>query len=115
MSALPDSARPYSCVVSRAIESWASSDAARASMRTNRARDTQPELALRCAVHALGMRYRVSVRPLQAVRRIADPVFTRVKVAVFLDGCFWPRAGRSMEANDQPSCFSRPGMMSLEA
>jgi DNA mismatch endonuclease, patch repair protein len=84
-----DPARPYSCVVGSATESWASSDAVRASMRANRARDTQPELALRCAIHALGLRYRVSVRPLPAVRRTADLVFTRVKVAVFLDGCFW--------------------------
>jgi DNA mismatch endonuclease (patch repair protein) len=58
-------------------------------MRANRARDTHPELALRRAVHALGLRYRVSVRPLPAVRRTADLVFTRAKVAVFLDGCFW--------------------------
>lgn len=58
-------------------------------MRANRARDTHPELALRRAVHALGLRYLVSVRPLPAVRRTADLVFTRAKVAVFLDGCFW--------------------------
>jgi DNA mismatch endonuclease (patch repair protein) len=58
-------------------------------MRSNRGRDTQPELALRRAVHALGLRYRVSIRPLPQVRRTADLVFTRAKVAVFLDGCFW--------------------------
>ncbi|MFI1866510.1 hypothetical protein [Streptomyces jumonjinensis] len=28
-------------------------------------------------------------RPLPSLRRTADLVFTRVKVAVFLDGCFW--------------------------
>ncbi|MET7429077.1 very short patch repair endonuclease [Streptomyces flaveolus] len=69
--------------------SWASSDAARATMRANRSRDTKPELALRRAVHALGLRYRVSIRPLPSLRRTADIVFTRAKVAVFLDGCFW--------------------------
>ena len=58
-------------------------------MRSNRGRDTKPELALRRAVHALGLRYRVNTRPLLAVRRTADLVFTRAKVAVFLDGCFW--------------------------
>ncbi|WP_244221508.1 very short patch repair endonuclease [Streptomyces nigra] len=52
-------------------------------------RDTRPELALRRAVHALGLRYRVSVRPLPHLRRTADLVFTKAKVAVFLDGCFW--------------------------
>lgn len=58
-------------------------------MRANRGRDTRPELALRRAVHALGLRYRVSARPIPAVRRTADLVFPRAKVAVFLDGCFW--------------------------
>lgn len=58
-------------------------------MQSNRGRDTVPELALRRAVHALGLRYRVSVRPLPAVRRTADLVFTKAKVAVFMDGCFW--------------------------
>lgn len=73
----------------RLAQSWASSDAVRASMRSNKGRDTKPELALRRAVHAKGLRYRVSYRPLTSVRRTADLVFTRAKVAVFLDGCFW--------------------------
>jgi DNA mismatch endonuclease (patch repair protein) len=58
-------------------------------MQSNKGRDTEPELALRRAVHALGLRYRVSARPLASVRRTADLVFTTAKVAVFLDGCFW--------------------------
>ena len=58
-------------------------------MQANKGRDTKPELALRRAVHALGLRYRVSVRPLPSIKRTADLVFTRAKVAVFLDGCFW--------------------------
>jgi DNA mismatch endonuclease (patch repair protein) len=70
-------------------KSWASSPGSRAVMRANRGRDTRPELALRSAVHALGLRYRVAGRPLPAVRRTADLVFPRAKVAVFLDGCFW--------------------------
>lgn len=61
----------------------------RRSMQSNKGRDTKPELALRREVHALGLRYRVSIRPLPKVRRTADLVFTKVKVAVFLDGCFW--------------------------
>ncbi|MFI7125727.1 very short patch repair endonuclease [Nonomuraea sp. NPDC050153] len=67
----------------------ASSEGVRKSMQSNRGRDTRPELALRRAVHALGLRYRVCVRPLPAVRRTADLVFTKAKVAVFMDGCFW--------------------------
>jgi DNA mismatch endonuclease (patch repair protein) len=70
-------------------DSWASSPAVRNVMRANKGRDTKPELALRSAVHALGMRYRVGMRPVPQVRRTADIVFTRAKIAVFLDGCFW--------------------------
>lgn len=70
-------------------ESWASSDGVRASMRANRGRDTNPEVALRSAVHALGLRYRVAVRPMKGLRRTADLVFPTERVAVFLDGCFW--------------------------
>jgi DNA mismatch endonuclease (patch repair protein) len=70
-------------------DSWATSEATRAVMRANRSRDTRPERALRSAAHAIGLRYRVSTRPLPRLRRTADLVFTRAKVAVFLDGCFW--------------------------
>ena len=69
--------------------SWASSEAARRSMRGNRNRDTRPEMAVRRAVHALGLRYRVAARPIRGIRRSADLVFRRSRVAVFVDGCFW--------------------------
>jgi DNA mismatch endonuclease (patch repair protein) len=55
----------------------------------NRSRDTKPELAVRRAVHGLGLRYRVGTRPLPSLRRTADLVFSKRKVAVFVDGCFW--------------------------
>jgi DNA mismatch endonuclease (patch repair protein) len=58
-------------------------------MRGNPGRNTGPERALRSAVHALGLRYRVGIRPEPDIRRTADLVFTRPKVAVFLDGCYW--------------------------
>jgi DNA mismatch endonuclease (patch repair protein) len=67
----------------------ASSVGVRKSMQSNKSRDTKPELALRRSAHALGLRYRVSVRPLPKVRRTADMVFSKAMVAVFLDGCFW--------------------------
>lgn len=69
--------------------SWASSAANRKTMLANRSRDTRPELQLRRAVHAMGLRYRVAMRPEASVRRSADLVFTRARVAVFVDGCFW--------------------------
>jgi DNA mismatch endonuclease (patch repair protein) len=72
-----------------ASSSWASSPAVRSVMQGNKGRDTRPEKALRSAVHALGLRYRTNVRPVLELRRSADLVFTRTKVAVFLDGCYW--------------------------
>ncbi|MYS73419.1 DNA mismatch endonuclease Vsr [Streptomyces sp. SID5926] len=58
-------------------------------MRANRGKDTAPELALRRLLHASGLRYRVDARPVPQVRRRADLVFPGVRVAVFVDGCFW--------------------------
>ncbi|CRK61391.1 Very-short-patch mismatch repair endonuclease (G-T specific) [Alloactinosynnema sp. L-07] len=60
-----------------------------ARMSRQRSRDTDTELALRRALHALGLRYRVHRRPLPGVRREVDVVFVRARVAVFIDGCFW--------------------------
>jgi len=71
------------------LESWASTPGTRASMRANRGRDTAPEMAVRRRLHALGLRYRVSIRPVANVRRTADIVFTKAQIAVFIDGCFW--------------------------
>ena len=70
-------------------DSWASSPAVRAVMKANRSRDTKPELALRSAIHGLGLRYRVDVPPIQGLRRRADLVFIKARVAVFSDGCYW--------------------------
>ncbi|SES09622.1 very short patch repair endonuclease [Actinokineospora terrae] len=58
-------------------------------MSRQRARDTGIEVALRKALHVLGLRYRVHQRPVRTVRREADVVFSRARVAVFVDGCFW--------------------------
>lgn len=69
--------------------SWASSPGVRRSMQANTGRDTKPEVALRRAVHAMGLRYYVNRRPIKSVRRTADLVFPRLRLAVFVDGCFW--------------------------
>ncbi|AXH95722.1 very short patch repair endonuclease [Ornithinimicrobium avium] len=65
-------------------------------------RDTAPELALRRALHAAGYRYRV-VHPVPGNRRRSiDIAFTRARVAVFVDGCFWhgcPEHGSQPRAN----------------
>lgn len=89
---------------SKPADSWASSPAVRNVMRGNKGRDTKPELALRSAVHALGLRYRVGLRPVPQVRRTADLVFTRAKIAIFLDGCFWhgcPEHHRPAKVNSE--------------
>lgn len=69
--------------------SFASSEAARRRMQQQQRRDTRPELAVRRAVHARGLRYFVHRRPLPTLRRSADLVFPSERVAVFVDGCFW--------------------------
>lgn len=58
-------------------------------MRRTRQRDTRAELLVRSAVHRRGLRYRVDRAPIPGVRRRADLVFARARVAVFVDGCFW--------------------------
>lgn len=58
-------------------------------MQAIRSRDTKPEWLIRRLVHAQGLRYRVAAKPLPNLRRTADMVFRPVKVAVFIDGCYW--------------------------
>ena len=67
----------------------ASSPASRAVMRGNRSTDTRPEVLLRSQLHRLGLRFRKNVRPSSEVRVRADILFSRYRIAVFLDGCFW--------------------------
>ena len=71
------------------VASWATSPATRRAMQANRRRDTAPEMAIRRLVHASGLRYRVDARPLPTARHTADMIFTRARVAVFIDGCWW--------------------------
>ena len=52
-------------------------------------RDTKPEMAIRRALWARGLRYRVDRAPIPGTRRRADIVFGPAKVAVYVDGCFW--------------------------
>jgi len=58
-------------------------------MLGNRSRDTRPELLIRRALHARGFRFRVDLRPEPSLRTRADIVFTRRRIAVYIDGCFW--------------------------
>ena len=72
-------------------------------MRHQATRNTAPEMRLRSTLHALGLRYRVHVRPLPELRRTADIVFAGARVAVFVDGCFWhscPEHGTAPSSNE---------------
>jgi len=67
-----------------------SSEAVSRVMRANRKRDTRPECRLRAELHRSGLRYRKNApvpTPIGSVR--PDIVFTRARLAVFVDGCFW--------------------------
>ena len=71
-------------------------------MQHTRQRDTPAEFAIRRLVHSEGLRYRIDRQPLQGIRRRADLVFGRARVAVFVDGCFWhccPRHATWPKAN----------------
>lgn len=60
-------------------------------MKGNRRSDTRPEKLLRSELHKRGMRFRKDL-PIdvgESRHPRPDIVFTRRKVAVFLDGCFW--------------------------
>ena len=62
------------------------SEAASRSKRANRKRNTRPELLLRKAAWALGLRFRTHVPGLPGN---PDLVFARARVVVFCDGDFW--------------------------
>lgn len=58
-------------------------------MRQQARRDTKPEILLRKALTKRGLRYRVDCAPVDDVRSKADVVFPRLRLAVFVHGCFW--------------------------
>lgn len=58
-------------------------------MRRQARKDTAAEIALRRELHRRGLRYRVEYPVPGMPRRRMDIAFTRAKVAVFVDGCFW--------------------------
>jgi DNA mismatch endonuclease (patch repair protein) len=72
-------------------------------MAAIRRRDTRPEVALRSALHRLGFRFRKDY-PIRANGKLTRPdiVFTKRRIAIFVDGCFWhscPQHGRPPRVN----------------
>ncbi len=68
------------------MSEWTSTAAGR-HLAGRRGRDTRPEVALRSALHAVGLRFRLH----RTVERGCTPdiLLPRHKVAVFVDGCWW--------------------------
>jgi len=58
--------------------------------RANRRTDTKPEVRLRSELHRRGLRFRKDfLIRVGEIRVKPDIVFTRRKLAVFVDGCYW--------------------------
>ena len=73
-------------------------------MKANRGRDTKPELELRSLLHANGLRYRVDrrIKTDSGIAARPDIVFPRLRIAIFVDGCFWhacPMHGEVPQSN----------------
>jgi DNA mismatch endonuclease (patch repair protein) len=70
-------------------------DAARsAQMAKVRGKDTKPEIRVRRALHAAGLRFRLHAKELPGK---PDIVFRSRRIAIFVHGCFWHR-------HDDPEC-----------
>lgn len=72
-------------------------------MAAIRRADTAPELKLRGAIHRRGLRFRKDYA-IRLEGRLVRPdiAFTKARLAVFLDGCFWhgcPEHGRPPKSN----------------
>ena len=73
-------------------------------MSTLARRDTAPEMLLRRELHRRGMRYRVQMKVPGNRRRTIDIAFPRVRLAVYVDGCFWhgcPEHGTQPATNSE--------------
>jgi DNA mismatch endonuclease, patch repair protein len=61
-------------------------------MRANLKTNTKPELAIRSLLHRRGRRFRTHLRIEHECGHVRpDIVFTRARLAIFVDGCFWHR------------------------
>lgn len=59
-------------------------------MRNIKGKNTKPEILLRRALHARGLRYRLHCRDLPGS---PDLVFPKYRAVIFVHGCFWHRHG----------------------
>lgn len=52
-------------------------------------KDNPRERAIRSLLHGRGLRFRIHHAAVAGTRRTIDIAFTRLRLAVFCDGCFW--------------------------
>lgn len=79
------------------------SAAVTAVMKANKRSNTKPEVAIRAVLHKIGYRFRkdLLIRTTKGTCR-PDIVFKKVKLAIFIDGCFWhlcPEHGHIPKSN----------------
>lgn len=61
-------------------------------MRANKKTGSKPEVRVRSLLHRQGFRFRKNHRiDVDGLRVRPDIVFSRARLAVFIDGCFWHR------------------------
>ncbi|MGC5258212.1 very short patch repair endonuclease [Gordonia sp. DT218] len=58
-------------------------------MSRQRSKNTDPETRVRRSLHARGIRFRTDVKLEPDMRTRADIAWRGLKLAVFIDGCFW--------------------------
>lgn len=72
-------------------------------MKANKRTETKPEIAIRSQLHKMGFRFRKDyVIKIAGMSFRPDIVFTKVKLAIFIDGCFWhfcPEHGHIPKSN----------------
>ncbi len=73
-------------------------------MKATKSRDNPREIVIRRLLYREGMRYRIHFPVPTRKRRTIDIAFTSIKLAVFLDGCFWhscPLHGTQASSNSE--------------
>lgn len=80
-----------------------SSMAVTAVMKANKRSDTKPEVAIRSQLHRMGLRFRKDfIIKIEGRNCRPDIVFTKAKLIIFIDGCFWhfcPKHGHIPKSN----------------
>lgn len=70
-------------------------------MRQQRSFDTSPEIAVRRALHRVGLRYRLHQPVVPGTRRRVDIAFRPSRVAVDVRGCYWHGHEHEFEAYER--------------